>query len=257
MDSWERFNDDIKIERNRQISNNNCLIDSAKQPNETEKYNATNQDFFKLLEWLDWHWKTEYKLFNENQQWPVLVIFREIHNDNNVKVENFKTFISNKKYFNFLATEGADYNITYKSSILKSNVRRSIDFILSWYVWISSEAIEKYYWDDLNTYWVDTDSHTLNKSIITTNTMAQLSSLDDSNTSNYAFNKYISETIINKRNNLWLQNITNILTSSNNNNWKNFIPIIAWWLHAQDLSVQAKNFWFKWVIIFTPKSYKY
>jgi hypothetical protein len=53
-----------------------------------------------------------------------------------------------------------------------------------------------------------------------------------------------------------LKNMKNILLTWNNTSWKNFLPIVAGWAHAEDLTKQAKVFWFKWVIIFTPNSYK-
>ncbi len=260
--SWERFNDNIQVGSLQK--NNRCFIDSTKKPREIEKFNALNQDFSKLVEWLDWFWKTEYKLFKENLNWPVLVIFQELHNDDNVKKENFETFIKFREYFNFLATEGADYELNPQVSQLQWDIKNTVNFILWWFTSLSSVALEEYYWDSLNTCWVDL-SHEGFKELDRKKWGSSLGKIDNNTSIDEMFSRmesrlkkldeHIEWAVVRDRNNLWLQNMKNILITWNNSDWKNFIPIIAGWAHAQDLSEQAKKFWFKWVIIFTPKSY--
>lgn len=258
MASWEKFNEGVQVD-SIQKRNNWCYIDTSNQSNQMEKYNASNQDFSKLVEWLDWFWKTEYKFFKENPNWPVLVIFREDHKAINVKKENFEVFLQFKNYFNFLATEWTNKEVVWYNEItqLQWDVKKSVDFILWGLASFSSVAIEEYYWNEINTCWVDLSWNEIKKlsalKVIPNIAKEKWLSFEDALDYWYKnWDKYVIE----KRNKLWLQNIKNILITWNNTDWKNFIPIIAWWAHAQDLSEQAKDFWFKGVIIFTPKSYK-
>lgn len=228
---------ELPLKQERRAS---CVRNTVKETG-LEKYNASNQDFFRLLEWLDWEWKAEHIIFKDNSVWPVLVIFKEQHSSKDVKKENLLSFIKNKQYFNFLATEWTNNEIFWEFQKLKFDIKKTINFILTWTTLLSSESIEEYYQDELLTCWVDFPAHVLQDTKLNylwwTISAEQLSSLNS------------------ERDYTMVSNIKHILLAWNNN-WKNFIPLVVWWDHAQSLSEQAKDFWFKGVIIFTPKSYK-
>lgn len=257
MDWRERFiyeKDFDKIQKSK-----GCFIEVPKKREVLEKFNTSLEHFYKLVEWLDWYWKTEHKFFKENPSWPVLVIFKEVHNDNTVKRENFEAFIPFRDYFNFLATEWTDKEVIWNNDIvgLQWDVAKTVDFILWGFSSFSSVALEGFYVDNLNTCWVDLSWLELKKlsALNAIPNIAKEKWLSFEDALDYWYKNWYKY-VIENRNKLWLQNMKNILLSWNNINWKNFIPIIAWWAHAEDLSSQAKNFWFKWVIIFTPKSYQ-
>jgi hypothetical protein len=65
---------------------------------------------------------------------------------------------------------------------------------------------------------------------------------------------FLENVILKYRNYFWLKNIQWELIKWTND-WKNFVPIVCWAMHAQDLIAQSKNMWFKWVIRFEPKAF--
>ncbi|EKE28169.1 MAG: hypothetical protein ACD_3C00086G0013 [uncultured bacterium (gcode 4)] len=235
-----------------------CSIDKSKSKDDISKYNASFQDFFKLVEWFDKFGKAEYIIFKDISSWPVLVIFKEIHDNADVKLDNFKAFTKFKQYFNFLWTEWTNKEVEAIWDILKLqwNVKNSVDFILNWKASFSSVAIEEFYWSNLNTCGIDLDWKDL-KNLSWFKIIPKIAkkfwisiweAID-------WWHKNGNDYVISQRNNLWLNNIRDILITWNNN-WKNFVPLIAWGAHAIDLKEKAEKYWFKWVIIFTPKSYK-
>lgn len=264
MPAWEKYYEPIQQPEFQRKSW--CYIDKSKQWDSLESFNASNQDFFKLLEWLDWYWKTEHKLYEENPYWPILVIFREDHEDNQVKKENFEVFKAFRQYFNFLVTEWADYELSPQVSSLQLDTKATISFILWWFASFSSVALEEYYWDSLSTCWVDL-SHEgfkkLNKKKKIKRSMEEIGSdvsvdemLSRMESNLKLLDDHINNNVVKDRNSLWLKNTKWILLSWSNSNWKNFIPIISWGAHKDNLVIQAKDYLFRWVIVFTSDSYK-
>lgn len=262
MWSSENFWEYIDLIEEQDIHKSWCEI-NIDNSNVLQDFNTSNQDTFKLVEWLDDFWDAKYLQFSENPSWPVLVIFREHHQNNEVKKENFEAFIKMKEYFNFLATEWTDVEISWELLQLQWNIKKSIDLILNWGASFSSQVIEEYYQNQLNTCWVDQSSIEFSNSKQTQRDILNYDitwNVDDilarMENNQRKLDKYIQNNVLENRNTLWLENMKNILLTWNNTNWKNFLPIVAGWAHAEDLSKQAKNFWFKWVIVFTPNSYK-
>jgi len=246
------------------------------------EYDVNNSDVWKLNKWLQKFWTTEIKTFPENKKWPYLIIFKENHIKNNIKVENFNAFINNKDYFNLLTTEWTDQEknwvVKYKGvSILIWNIRKTTNFILQWHSELTSEAIEEFLWDKIDTIWVDYSSARYKQmerdilnykaKVIWDKLRSKWLELKPKNTSKFTkvdrkeidarIKEFYWKEQINKRDIVWLKNIFKTLkTNKYHNIWKNFIPIVWWWHHAPWLAKNAWKYWFKWVITFTAKWYE-
>ncbi len=239
-------------------------IPSKKQ--DLDQFDINRADFIDVIRWLSQYWKTS-ELIREDLRGPVLVIFRERHNNNESKKENFLAFKDLKNYFNFLWTEWGNAELVWPwFAALGVKVEQMVEFILGKGNYnFSSEAIEDYYGQSVDTYWVDLPAEKVwelrKKAIelayaIPSAWLRDIPEQKDKKREivERVFDEYLTQ-IIRVRNSLWIENTINILIKRwNNGYWKNFIALVSGYEHADDLWKQAIEAGFKWYIIMTPNS---
>jgi len=244
-------------------------------------FDVRKKDVENLIFWLSKYWNIEVVEYPENKKGPYLVIFKENHYNNNVKSDNVNAFMEVNEYFNFLANEWWSKETKYEQLNL-NNFNKKINFIVDnkyHRINISSNLIERILWNSIMTIWVDLDRSLINDLIkannkkyseieklkreinnpfLTNNWKKITTNKNNLKLLEKKFNKEVTEKyVLNARNTIWLNNISKLLTQWIWKwRWKNFIPIICWAAHAKWLSNKAWQYWFKWVIIFTPKSLK-
>jgi hypothetical protein len=197
-------------------------IEEQKKLNQIKEQNANTNDIYTLMEWLDDFWEVEYVDNPNVKEWPILVIFWENHEDWNWKVD-----LSSFK-------------------LQQTEIERMIvngDF------WLSSIAIESLLGEDIDTYWVDFEYES--KNLMGLSMILYLvkkwMNMDQAMDIQWELAQKVR---LYYRNQIWLQNLQS-RTLNENWKWKNFIPIICWKDHMEDLAKNSKYRWFKGVIKFT------
>jgi len=225
--------------------------------NNLSDYNVEKKDYNQLVSNLSEGWKVESKIFDENKKWPILVIFREIHSDKWVKISNLNSFLQNYQYFNFVASEWDDREISLIMSNPNLNEQEKYNLVVeninSWAFKISSEAVEGFFWNEIKTYWVESSRQEFiklqQKSLLLHRQWKTNPKIEEKS------EEFKNKCLINYRNKVFLNKTSVKIKFWDNNLWKNFIPIIVWGDHAEWLAKKAEKSWFKWYIVFTPNWY--
>ena len=262
-----------------------------------KQLDANDTDVTWLMSKLTNYWKATYEANDWVSEWPILVIFPEVHYAWPILKNNYEAVIDSEEYYNFLATESLPNNKEIDEKFLKIDLffrqlrRKEIteeqfdelvkndnlytaeeinNLFTENKIWISSYAIEAVLKQQIKTLWIEP------KDLWIIGWKVSQSSKDSSqkNLENIKENikkwitywEYINSILsakwsdsfenvwIKYRNFFWLKNIQSELIKWTND-WKNFVPIVCWAFHAQDLITQSKNMWFKWVIRFEPKAF--
>jgi len=240
-------------------------IDFTREVNKKERkkmvqYPTKKTDIIKVQNILQENWTTEYTDFK--QEWPVLILFPEIHYAWDILKDNFHASLSIKDYYLFSATEWYDRKIeaNYIHELESLNQIIETNQIL-----MSSFALEELLWKTIDTIWVEPKNFllivkklqaSLKWKQINTNKFSDMTYKEFIVKMNESKNKSkIFENIgLKYRNYHWLKNIQEKILNYKNN-WKNIIPITIWQAHADNLIVQAKQRWFWWVIYFEPNAF--
>lgn len=240
------------------------LDSEVKNQNQLMKnFDAQENDIKSLQEDLNKYWSTEY-FSTWNPQWPVLVIFPEIHNAWDILKNNFEAMEDTTWFYNFISTEGLfnEINLLKNQELPRELIEK--EFTKN-KIQISSIALELLLTESINTIWIENSyfadifnyiKFNKNKSDIDYSQENNLTYLEYINLISQKENPsgFIDNVILKYRNYFWLKNIWRELTYWNYT-WKNFVPLVCWYLHSDDLIAQSKNFWFKGVIKFTWESY--
>lgn len=208
------------------------------------------QDYYPVIHKLTEYWKVERTLFPENKIWPILLIFKEFHKFwwRRIRNDNIHWFMAIRDSVDFITSEWKDLEFVHEWYFQWSWIADFDKHLAESYYGLSTEAIEEYYKDSMDTCWVDLKIAELEKVI---EGFSNLKTRND-------IRKYDREVAINPRNKLWLENIRKILKQNKDKKWnnaKNIVPIFAWWDHVNDLIMQARKKWFQWVITFESNRY--
>lgn len=231
---------------------NNSSVCNIEQSDSVDisRFNVAPGEYFPVIHKLSEFWKTQINIFPENAEWPILLIFKEIHSFwwQKIRDDNIRWFMAIRESVDFITTEWGATEFTELWYFSWGSSQEFIDYLKRGYYGIASEAIEDYYKKSLDTCWIDLNTDELDRMI---EWFSRLKTREEKE----EFDKNI---VINPRNTLWLENISKILKKNGDIKWKNakgIVPIFAWWDHTDNLMSQAKERWFKWAIIFESNDY--